>query len=854
MNRLPGLDTLSFWIGAIVSSILWGIMLALRPMFTAALETWRKQREEARLRADSGIEDSHRRVLYRQTQEMHLAASLFALDEIMEIPCLLAPPPQLEPGMPSQHEDVVARAIPYLRDWPELAAFYGAETLTLAEALSGDANLLITGQPGSGKSTALAILTAQITNRAPEVAALQERVPFLIHVADLGLPHPEPKKPEDLLQALIEAESNRASLFDRPRLPAFTQISFQAGRALLLLDGLDELPQAQIQEATAWLKLLLRAYPKTRVVASAAPEYADGLTSLQFVPLALVPWSAEQQNHFLHKWDALWQQYVSREAWAQTGEQIEPTLLRRWLSAENTLGLTPLEYTLKLWAAYAGDTRGPRPADAIEAHLRRLTPLNTPPEALQALGAQISLNGLALFDEKNAKDWIKKFEPSLAAEAETSPAPEPPTDGDPLPASTDAPVPTGVPQKTAASASAQPSLLSALVQYGLLTVHPQNRLRFVHPVFSGWLAGRALTANSAESLLAQPAWSGQTLTLRYLAAYNDPTPLLRTLAAQADPLLLRPSLLSGRLLRDAPPQAPWRGLVMATLLQILQNEEQPMSIRGQALAALILSGDPNSGALFRQLLQAPSLELRRLAALGAGMTHENKAVEGLTRLLGQSMGATQQAACLALVAIGTPAALEAVATGLLRGDEDLRQAAAESLANDRAEGHEALRDGISSEDIIMRRAVVYGLGRIREPWADQILERIQTEDNQWVVRTAAVELVSARAQLNPRVPRRLMAPAETPWLIEFAGRHGMGVTPGQPATDLLLLAIKGEDDIERQAALRYLRLTPNEGVIAAFYQIYFGQDLDLRQEITYALTDFAYAGITLPDPHQFGLG
>jgi len=152
MNRLPGLDTLSFWIGAIVSSILWGIMLALRPMFTAALETWRKQREEARLRADSGIEDSHRRVLYRQTQEMHLAASLFALDEIMEIPCLLAPPPQLEPGMPSQHEDVVARAIPYLRDWPELAAFYGAETLTLAEASAATPTCSSPASPAAAKA------------------------------------------------------------------------------------------------------------------------------------------------------------------------------------------------------------------------------------------------------------------------------------------------------------------------------------------------------------------------------------------------------------------------------------------------------------------------------------------------------------------------------------------------------------------------------------------------------------------------------------------------------------------------------------------------------------------------------
>ncbi len=842
MYRIPSLDTLSFWIGVIVSSVLWGILLVTRPVLAAALESWRKQRAEAHLRAESGIEDTHRRIIYRQTQEMHLAASLFALDEILETPRLLAPPQQIEPGLTPKHEDSTATAIPYLPDWPEISAFYGAESLSLAEALSGGANLLIIGQPGSGKTTALAALAAQIANRAPETAALREFSPFLIHAADLGLPR-ETKKAEDLLQPLIDAETARASLFDRPRLPAFFQVTFQAGRALLLLDGLDELPQAQIQETSAWLKSLLHAYPQTRVVASAALEYADGLPGLQFTPLTILPWNAEQQNHFLQKWDALWQRYVAHEAWAQTSEDVESVLLRRWLSADNNLGLTPLEYTLKLWAAYAGDARGPRPLDAIEAHLRRLTPPGTPPEAIQALGAQISLNGLSVFDEKSAKDWIKQFEPTPAA------ATDAPASGESAPAESAAPAKTNSPASTA-----QPSLLSMLVESGLLNAHPKNRLRFTHPVFSGWLAGRALTASAAEALLAQPAWSGQTLTLRYLAAFNDVTPLVNALTNQPDPLLLRPQLLSGRLLRDAPRSAPWRGLVMQSLLQILQNDELPASLRAQALAALILSGDANMGALFRQLLLAPSLELRRLAALGAGMTGDTKAVEALARLLGQSMGAAQQAACLALTAIGTPQALEAVATALLHGDENLRRAAAEALANDRAEGHEALRDGITSEDILMRRAIVYGLGRIREPWADQLLENTQTEDNQWVVRTAAIELMSARAQINPRTPRPLTAPAATPWLVEFAGRHGMGITPGQQATDLLLLALKSEDEAEHQAALRYLRLTPSEGVIAAFYQIYFGPDTTLRQEITYALADFAYAGVPLPDPHQFGLG
>ncbi|MDP1779206.1 MAG: HEAT repeat domain-containing protein, partial [Anaerolineales bacterium] len=91
----------------------------------------------------------------------------------------------------------------------------------------------------------------------------------------------------------------------------------------------------------------------------------------------------------------------------------------------------------------------------------------------------------------------------------------------------------------------------------------------------------------------------------------------------------------------------------------------------------------------------------------------------------------RRAACMALVAIGTNEALEAVGQTLLNGDEDIRRAAGEALANDPVEGHAMLRDGVTIKDILLRRAVMYGLGRINEPWALEILQNIQGDDDQW---------------------------------------------------------------------------------------------------------------------------
>ena len=85
-----------------------------------------------------------------------------------------------------------------------------------------------------------------------------------------------------------------------------------------------------------------------------------------------------------------------------------------------------------------------------------------------------------------------------------------------------------------------------------------------------------------------------------------------------------------------------------------------------------------------------------------------------------------------------------MAQTLLHADEDLRRAAAKSLANDPKEGHAMLKDGVTMEDILLRRAIVYGLGRVDEPWSTELLQKMRVEDEQWVVRNSANEVLEAR--------------------------------------------------------------------------------------------------------------
>jgi hypothetical protein len=851
---------ISFWIGAAVSTVAWWALMLARPLLGQIFANVREKNKQLQLQASAGVEGMYRKMVHRQTQGMHLAASLFALDEIVEPQRLLAPPPFIEPGVPLQHMDAVEESLPYLPGWPELASVYRAPTLTIPEALSGGMNLILVGQPGAGKTVALAHLASQIVNRAPQVESLHENIPFLTHVADLGLPFAESAKPYDLIEPIVRLVEDSSSVINALRMPDFVEYAFQSGRALLLLDGVDELPQAAMQEVAGYLRALLKAFPKIHVITTAGQEFANGIPGLGFAPLALLPWTEAQQQHFLERWADLWQRYVAVEAWAlAASEPVDTLLLNRWLGSDN-FGLTPLEFTLKVWAAYAGDARGARPADAIDAHLRRLMPLNAPVEALHTLGAQASLKGISIFDSKSAREWTKSFEPA-------EPTPDEMAEAGAASLETDGAAGTANPEpakgakkdqkkgKAPAATSAHSGLIGQLTANGILSAHADNRLRFAHPIFMGFLAGKGLRgAGFAETLLGQPAWSGQITAMRYVAAFGDASALVNGLLAMDDPMLQRPSLSAARLLREAPRNAPWRAALMSKLVGILRGEDQPIGLRGQVIAAFALSGDPNIAALFRQLMQVPFSELQRLGALGAGALADAKSVEALATVISHSNGPARQAACLALVHIGTPQALEMVGTALLRGDEQLRIAAAEALANHPAEGHVALREGMTSQDILVRRAVIYGLSRVNEPWTVELLERAQVDDEQWAVRSAAVEIMEAREKPNPHIQRRLTAPSETPWLIEFAGKHGQGVTPGVPATDVFLLAFKDEKLEVRSAALNYLRYTPTEGVLSVLYNQFYGSDAETKEEIYQALSDIAYNGAVLLHPMQFGLG
>ncbi|WP_238413170.1 NACHT domain-containing protein [Saccharothrix deserti] len=134
-------------------------------------------------------------------------------------------------------------------------------------ALAANERILIRGEAGSGKSTLLRWLAINAARGAfrGELAELNGCIPFLIKLrghAGRGLPGPEAFV-EDTAQPL-------AALMP----PGFAHRQLESGRALVLVDGVDELPSAERGAVRGWLDKLTRAFPQVRWVLTSRPGAA----------------------------------------------------------------------------------------------------------------------------------------------------------------------------------------------------------------------------------------------------------------------------------------------------------------------------------------------------------------------------------------------------------------------------------------------------------------------------------------------------------------------------------------------------------------------------------------------------
>jgi HEAT repeat protein len=784
-------DAISFWLGVLLAALLGFILFRLRTRITDLREAMGESYRTALEALTTTAAQGYRNDLMLWAQTSHLASHLFALEEILLPPRLMIHPPPVDPDQPPEYD--APALFPFTPDWPQLAEAYGAPNIPAHQLLTLKTHTLLVGLPGSGKTTVLAALTLEWLKKTAETGTPSAGIPrtlFYANAHDLALP----ADTKDTVPALAAAVQHHASTLSASQIPSYIKGSLRAEGSLVLLDAIDELSFDEQDRVREWVEAFLAQYPKTRLIVTIAPEEVAHWRPMGFAVAAPAPWLPADHRIFMEQWGARWQELIASDR--KTAEKPDPALLIGWISRQ-TLGLSPLDITLRTWAAFSGDLQGTIAASDQQAYLSRQLPM-----AAEEAMAQVAR---AMIVENSPAPTRKQVETALALAWPHSDQSLPPVE----------------------------DFFDDMIEHRVLRRRPGGRVTFGHLVLAARLAARALASESnLSAFFADPQSPLADLAAQALAAQTDISTLVSARLAPAQrktegeeeaggehmPPIVEDSwklLKVASWLRDAPPTAGWRVEVFRRLMKAVRTPGQPFPIRARATCAFLNSRDASASQLFRQILSTPDSEpeAQVLAALGLGAMRDQAAVDLLSAQLESTSREIRWAGALALGHIATHAAIDTLGQVLLQGEDDLRRAVAEALSLDPIEGHGILREAIQDSELLVRRAAVFGLARTGQAWALEILERVQVEDGQWAVKSAAAQAVERlHGETENPLPVPL-PPQNLPWLVAFAAERKTGLAPGLPALAMLARAIREGEPNQRAAAVEALGVLGDRGLV-----------------------------------------
>lgn len=387
-------------------------------------------------------------------------------------------------------------------------------------ALARHDRVLLRGLAGSGKTTLVQWLTvaAATEGRTHGMDYLRGRIPFVLPLRTLTRHGERLPSPDRFLTAA-----------GCPLTPpdGWTDRVLAAGRGLVLVDGIDEIPEAERGRARAWLRDLLTTYEGNRWLVTSRPTAVDDdwLARDGFTELSLAPMTRTEVTTFVRRWHG---------AAGPEAEPYEQPLLDALRTTEHVAQLATNPLMCGLICALHRDRHGylPRGRKALyEAALSMLlarrdrerdmgTPygiaLDEAPQIqlIQRIAYWLTLNGRTQMDRAHAKGIVCDALPSI---------------------------------QEAAAYDPDTVFTHLLHRSGLLREPTPDTVEFVHRTFQDYLAAKALVEHWDIGVLVRHAADDQWEdVVRMAVGHARPrecAEILHELLAAADASQDRPTRL-----------------------------------------------------------------------------------------------------------------------------------------------------------------------------------------------------------------------------------------------------------------------------------------------------------------------
>ncbi|WP_228926706.1 NACHT domain-containing NTPase [Streptomyces sp. DH7] len=207
-------------------------------------------------------------------------------------------------------------------------------SIGIEQALGAWDRLLLRGPAGSGKSTLVQWLALNAARQTfgGELADWNRCVPFVLRLRAFTVLDALPA-PADFLRAAGVPLHGSAP-------PGWADRLLQQGRALVLVDGVDEVPDRLRKRTERWLRDLIAAYPRARYVVTTRPSAVPEtwLSSSGFEPHSLLAMSQEDVRAFIEHWHRAARSECRSE---EERAELDPyeNALRRAVGTRRDLGL-----------------------------------------------------------------------------------------------------------------------------------------------------------------------------------------------------------------------------------------------------------------------------------------------------------------------------------------------------------------------------------------------------------------------------------------------------------------------------------------------------------------------------------
>ncbi|MCC0097774.1 NACHT domain-containing protein [Streptomyces flavotricini] len=270
---------------------------------------------------------------------------------------------------------------PAASSWPLDAAYLSLELADTAHqgqrveraehALRRNNLLLIRGLAGSGKTTLLqwiACAAASGDLPGPDDSPNQSQVAFVLQLRTLvgrreGLPTPE----EFLAAVGCPLTGAQPS--------GWADRVLDSGRAIVLVDGLDEVPELMRERTRTWLRELVAAYKRVRFVVTTRPTaVSEGwLAASGFRELTVRPMSRADVTVFVTRWHTAAKASTNDPEVQAHLAGLEDDLKEQVRTKRDLSLLTTTPLLCALVCALHRDRRGQLPHDRVELYQAALT-------------------------------------------------------------------------------------------------------------------------------------------------------------------------------------------------------------------------------------------------------------------------------------------------------------------------------------------------------------------------------------------------------------------------------------------------------------------------------------------------